>query len=291
MTPARLPVGPRWRWAPVLLTALLLAGCDATAPRTDVLVVEAFPETGRPLPPILVSRTSALDGPDEGRGVADAAVQVWVDGRAIAYVADAARPGRYVPAGSEVLGPGARFAVEVQAGTDVATAATVLPPAVALTDVDAEVGAPVEAVIIGLSGTVREGHAYPITVRLAWDAAAAADSLRWVRLQLSPRTDAPGNVLDLLQQLGEVTHEDSLHVAGGATGARAWTGSYAMPQQFGAYEEHATRVAILRGGADYARYARSRDTPGTREPIGNVVGGLGIVAGVSLDTLTIVLSP
>ena len=45
------------------------------------------------------------------------------------------------------------------------------------------------------------------------------------------------------------------------------------------------KVSLLRSGPDYARFASSRDAPERREPVSNVRGALGIVAGISVDSL------
>jgi hypothetical protein len=70
---------------------------------------------------------------------------------------------------------------------------------------------------------------------------------------------------------------------------RAWTGVYAVPvaAEDAPLPPHTLRVALIRSGQDYARYASSRDDPQRRDPTSNVAGGVGILAGISVDSLRI----
>ena len=88
-------------------------------------------------------------------------------------------------------------------------------------------------------------------------------------------------------------------VAWVAAGLAIGVASILMPNSaFGRFFEvfdaplpaHHLKASLIRSGADYARFASSRDAPERREPITNVEGGLGIVAGVSVDSLVVAVS-
>ena len=94
-------------------------------------------------------------------------------------------------------------------------------------------------------------------------------------------------MIDFFLLPGQILRERTATRAGSEQ--RTWTGVYAVPVESkdAALPAHTLRVAVLRSGQDYARFATSRDAPDQREPQSNITGGLGIVAGVSVDSLRI----
>lgn len=68
----------------MLLVSLLLAACGTVDPADeDQLVIEAFFDTGKPLPDIIVRRTLPLSKPygyDSSSAVSDATVRLMIDG-------------------------------------------------------------------------------------------------------------------------------------------------------------------------------------------------------------------
>lgn len=219
----------------------------------------------------------------------DAEVVLSLSGVPVAYGPDPARPGRYVPQEALLPIPGEPLALEVSWQGRRATAASAMPEAIALDSVRlSPAAAPVEAVFADSLGLdLREGWIYPVAVALYWAPPAEADSARWVRARLRPPASFPSAVVDFLLRTDQTLREDDLGIQPG--GARRWSGLYAVPVEGpeSPLPAHGLKVYLLRSGPDYARYALTRTDPERREPTGNVEGGLGIVAGISFDTLTV----
>jgi hypothetical protein len=278
------------RWTSALVLSLALAACDTTEPAPALLVVEAFVETGQPLPTITVRRTADLDDPDAAPPVSDAAVMLTLGGEAVRYAPVQGQPGRYAPQQTRTAEPGATLGLEVTALSQRATASSLLPAPILLDSVRVvPAAAPVEAVFADSLGLeVREGFLYPVDVTLYWTASATdvnADS-SWVRVRLRPPATFPSAVVDFVL-LTDATRREADLADGGAV--RRWSGVYAVPVEAPSdpLPAHALDVVLLRSGPDYARYALSRTDPDRREPVGNVRGGLGIAVGLSLDRRTL----
>ncbi|MEP0546702.1 MAG: DUF4249 family protein [Rhodothermales bacterium] len=259
-------------------------------PEPARLVVEAFVETGRPLPAVTIRRTADLDDPAAAPPVADAVVTLTLGGEAVGYAPVPGQPGRYAPQRALAAASGATLRLEVTALGQRATAASLLPAPITLDSVRVvPAAAPVEAVFADSLGLeVREGFLYPVDVTLYWTAPAAdsnADS-SWVRARLSPPAAFPSAVVDFVL-LTDATRREADLAAGGAV--RRWSGVYAVPVDTSddPLPPHALDVALLRSGPDYARYALSRTDPDRREPVGNVTGGIGIAVGLALDRWTL----
>ncbi|WP_457652883.1 DUF4249 family protein [Rhodocaloribacter sp.] len=309
----RSHTGLRFRAGLLLLGAALAlsaaAGCDAVEPVEEArLVVEAFLEAGKPLPPLTLRRTGPLAAPyapDEA-AVADAEVALEIDGRTVAYRPDDARPGRYVPeaAGTKAAAR-TTFRLRVRWQRQTAVAAGTIPPPITLDSVSVRVPErPVQAVLLdslnlgidSLSVDVRsrEGFIYPVEVTLWWTVdfdETGPDSLYWIETQLQPRTAFSSTIVDFFLLPEQILREREM--PRDARGRRAWTGVYAVPVETKTepLPVHDLKVALLRSGQDYARFATSRDAPERREPISNVEGALGIVAGISVDSLRVRVGP
>jgi hypothetical protein len=272
------------------LAALLatLAGCDLGTPPEVPLVVEGFAESARPLPPIRVGRAGAL-GDTGGRPVETAEVVVRVGGTSIPYAAEPGAPGRYRPLTAFTLLPGDAFSLEVRAEGLTARAASTAPPLVRLDSARAVPSeAPVRAVFAdSLGAPLREGFLYPVDVTLYWTAPPSGEW--WVRARLAPPDAFPSAVVDFLLRTDDTRSEADLAADPARPGLRRWRGLYAVPvpSADAPLPPHALEVALLRSGLDYALYARSRTEPDRREPIGNVEGGVGIFAGISVARLTL----
>ena len=262
--------------------ALSLTACDVVEPPTERLVVEAFIEVGEALPALTVRRTAGLADPDAAPPVADALVRLSLSGDEVLYDPVPGAPGRYAPRSARAAQPGDRLDLTVEWQGHRATATSGLPAPIALDSVRVvPAAAPVAAVFAdSLGPDLREGFIYPVDVTLYWT--APPEDTAWVRTRLRPPAAFPSAVVDFLLATEAVQREAGL---GTGDAVRRWSGVYAVPVEAASdpLPPHVLEVALLRSGETYARYALSRTDPGQREPVGNVEGGLGIVAGIALD--------
>lgn len=298
---------PPGAWWLAMAAMLVLARCDSVEPvEPDRLVVEAFFDAGRPLPPVTLRRTLPLGEPYEvgpATAVTDAEVVLDLDGQVIAYGPDTAAPGRYRPVVEAVATPRAPFVFTARWRGQEARAAGTIPPPIHLDTVEVSVPErPVQAVLLdslnlaidSLSVGARQGFIYPVEVTLRWEAAfepTGADSLYWVETRLEPRTGFASAIIDFFLLPSQILRERDR--PRDARGRYVWTGVYAIPveEETDPLPPHELTVALLRSGRDYARFASTRDAPDRREPRTNVTGGLGIVAGVSVDSLRLRIEP
>ncbi len=293
--------------APVclLVACLLPASCDTVEPVSDdLLVVEGFLEAGKPLPAFTLRRTQPLSAPypdDETTSVQDAEVLLTLDGMSFHCRPVPGAPGRYAPdTQGPLLVPGrAAFALQVRWREQVAAVQGSVPPPVAIDSVQLSVpDKPVEAVLLdslrivpdSLGTGARKGFIYPIEVRLWWTVGfdeGGADSLYWIRTQLKPITSFSSTVIDFFLRPEQILRERDMPLD--ARSRRSWTGVYAVPvdKETDPLPVHRLKVSLLRSGQDYARFASSRDAPDRREPVSNVQGAIGIVAGIALDSVQV----
>jgi hypothetical protein len=288
------------RLSPILLVvAALLAGCDTVAPdRPGTLVLEAFVETGAPLPPVRVSRTRSLTdtGPSP---VTDASVVLTLGGRDIPY-GPTGEPGTFRPtAGFDtvIARTGAAFRLVVRSGEDRAEATGSVPPALTGLGLDIVIpDEPVEAVLLDSLSIpldslqfelpARTGLVYPIVATLSW---ADAEADWWIALRVEPRDRFSSTLLDYFLRPSAVASESDLRDA--ASGSGRWSGVYAVPVESddAPVPQHDLVVTLVRGDAAWAAYAASAGDPLRREPTSNVEGGVGIVTGVSVLRRTVPL--
>lgn len=289
-----------FRWVVVLgvvFSGLGLMGCDTVEPVEDAqLVVEGFLDAGKPLPPLRLRQTRPLTVPlldDSTTAVVDAEVVVRVDDEPVIYRPAPGPPGLYEPQeGSLTVPPRSSFELEVAWKGQMASAAGRVPPPITIDSVQVTVpDAPVEAVVVdSLGGTTQQVFIYAIETTLWWTVdypETDADSLYWVRAQLKPFTDFSSTVIDLFLRTEQIVREAEM--ARDAAGRRSWTGVYAVPVEGeqAPVPSHSLKVLLLRSGEDYAEFAASRDVPERREPVSNVTGGIGIFAGISLDSVRV----
>jgi hypothetical protein len=267
-----------------LLVFLSLAACDVAEPEPEQIVVEAFVETGEVLPAVTVRRTAALDDPDAAPPVSDAEVVLTIGGETVPYRAVPGMVGTYEPEAPQAVEVGDAFTLAVGWERQRALASSRLPAPIVLDSVRVTPSpSPVEAVFADSLGlAIGEGVIYPVTVSLFWTAPEADTA--WVRARLRPPASFPSAIVDFVLDTDATRREAEF--AGEDPRVRRWSGTYAVPVETldDALPAHALDVFVLRSGTDYARYALSRNDPAQREPVGNVEGGLGIVAGVAIDT-------
>ncbi|MEM6646769.1 MAG: hypothetical protein AAF730_10985 [Bacteroidota bacterium] len=277
----------------VLLAGLCGAACDSGGPvAPEQLVVEAFIEASPQTPRVVVRRSGLPDA-------SYAPAAALVDGATV-HARTAAGTLTFAPeAGgtyTAAVGLPARtpFKLEVEVEGARATASGLVPPQIALADIAINVpDTPVEAVLLegfdldSLGVTLDEGFIYPIEVTLRWARPAGyspADSVYWVQTRLAPVVAFTSTVLDFFLLAEDVFNEQTAW----QPGARRyeWTGVYAIlvETRTTPLPVHELDVGLLRSTEAYARFARTRADRDRREPLSNVAGGLGIVAGIALDS-------
>lgn len=271
-----------------------IAGCKAVEPTQDEdLVVEAFIEAGQALPPVVVRASTDLHGRAAvQRMIDDASVEAVLGERRIPYRSDGA--GLYRPALGLEPSVGDEIEVIVDRGDHRASGRTVLPPLITIERFDVAVpDEPEEAVLLDSLNLSPNGSAkgflYLIQVDIWWQPVDWPDS--HVRAQLKTDTEVATRVIDLFLRSDEIFVE--AEASDDADGLKRWSGIYGVQvdSKESPLPRHRLRISLLRGGADYARFAWSRTDPTRREPQGNVTGGIGIVAGVAVDSLSVDVRP
>lgn len=282
-----------------------LARCDwSTTPvEEESLVVEAFLETGRPLPPILLRRTRPLQADTDSLPARATGAQVTVelDDALHPYEEAPGTPGRYRPTTEAVVPPGTPWRLTVRWEGDTARARGETPAPIDIREVCVDVpDAPARAVQVdslrrdSLDIPADLGFIYPMDVTVRWageQAGPRADANTWVRTQLRPdATPFPSEVVKFFLQPAEVRREDTYVQR---DGAYQWRGVYAVPvDSAGApVPRHNVTTALVRGDTAFAAFAQTRTDPDRREPISNVEGGLGIATVVSVDSLVRSVEP
>jgi hypothetical protein len=168
-----------------------------------------------------------------------------------------------------------------------------IPPAITLDSLQVNIpDEPVQAVFadtLGITGT-EEGYIYPVEVTLWWTALPGGtdpDSPYWIQTLLRPVSSFSSAVVDFFLLPEEILLEDGLPLDDARR--RHWTGVYAVPVERATdpIPDHTLTAALLRSEADYARFAISRNAPNRREPLSNVSGAVGIVAGISVDSMRV----
>ncbi|MFP4228149.1 MAG: hypothetical protein ACLFTE_04885 [Salinivenus sp.] len=277
-----------------------LVRCD-WAPEADErqsLVVEAFVETGRPLPTLTLRQTRPLGSTNGASDDAATGGQVvlTLEGDTIPYDESPQRPGQYVPAGpSDTVSARTPWALDVRWNGEQARARGTTPPPLQIADVCVRVPEePVRAVRVdslrrdSLDIPTERGYIYPIDVTVRWTAAGlstGADSTQWIRARLRPDTSQfSSRLVDRFLRPVEIRREDQF---GQEEGQRRWTGVYAVPvdSSTAPLPPHQLTTTVVRGDSSFGNFARSRTDPDLREPISNVEGALGIATAVAVDSL------
>lgn len=283
---------------------LLLGRCDWTTEPAEEkdLVVEAFLETERPLPPVTLRQTRPLSSPaDSLRDAASGGqVRLALDGRTIPYE-EGDQSGRYVPLDEELVPAGTPWQLRAEWQDDTARAQGVAPPPIEVAEVCVDVPPePVRAVQVdslrrdSLDVPADEEYIYPVEVAVQWPPPPSGplpDSTYWVRVQLRPdAADFSSQVVEFFLEPAEVKPEEQF---ARREGTPRWQGVYAVPvdSSIDPLPSHELTTALVRGDTAFAAFAQTRTDPDRREPISNVDGALGIALGVAVDSLMHTVEP
>lgn len=273
------------------LALTALAACDTAPTAVDALVVQAYFQPNKPFPAVTLSRAVPLTQDGIGEPAREAELQVSIDGEAVEYE-ESEVPGVYTALSEGLVAPGARFEFVARHAGDVATASGTVPPPMTLDSLNVSAPrTPIRAVLLdslslsldslSISST---GFIYPVDVTLWWEAPPATGGDYWVETSVTPLESFSSRLIDFFLPSSSVLEEPR-----DGRGPLSWTGVYAVPVESATtpLPDHVLRVAAVRSELDYARFALSRTDPDRREPVSNVTGGIGIVAGVALDSIRV----
>ncbi len=282
---------------------MVLVRCDWTTDPVEgqPFVVEAFLETGRPLPAVTLKQVRPLTSTGDSlrNGVSGAEVTLTLGSSAISY--SESKIGRYVPSESTVVPPQVSWHLTVKRNETEAGAGGTTSPPIVLNEVCVDVPEePVRAVQVdslrrdSLDIPAEEGYLYPIEVTVQWEGDPPAPEnapAYWVRTQLRPdESSFQSEVVDLFLEPAEIRREDRFSRT---DGAQEWKGVYAVPvdSSNAPLPSHNLTTSVVRGDSAFASFAQTRTDPDRREPISNVDGALGVAHAVSVDSLTRVIEP
>lgn len=280
------------------LTLLLFAGCDSIEPVQDnLLVVEGFLNAGEPFPPVTFSTALALTetSQDETRVIRNVSLRMFVNDQLVPY-GPSGQDGTYLPLANniEVVPPNAKFSAEIEWQGKTATVSDQIPPPINIDHVEIDVPEkPVTAILVDTLRLdspevgARKGYIYAIDVTMRWSPAEPvdADSTYWIEARLIPQSDFSSTVLDVFLLTEEVRPETAFASASGAE--RTWSGVYAIPvaDSLAPAPVHNLTIQLVRSTQAYADFAASRHTPERREPVSNIDGAIGVLAGIALDSI------
>ncbi len=273
-----------------LLGILLLVttGCDARVTASNALVVEAYFESGEPLGAVRLSRTAPLAAMTDSEPV-EAEVRVEVDGLSVMYLPETANPGSFIPSISVEALPGMEVVLEATTPDGQVSAVTIMPPVIAIDSATVLASpAPVRAAVT-IDGATTDRWVYTFGVEIHWTSSEVDDGW-WVRPLIRPPEGTPDESGNAFVRLSALAPEDEFANPADPS-VRYWEGAYAIivPGSDDPLPSHEIELVLLRGGLDYAQFLQSA-AGGSGNPIGNVKGGLGIVAGLSIDRVTRVVA-
>jgi hypothetical protein len=279
--------------APIIVLASIITACGTVEPQSDeILVVEAFVMVDDSAPTVHVRHSQTVWGMMDGANpVGDAEVYLDHNGQAIRLAPGG--EGRYRSPDSLGMSAGDVVAVDVRWRDMHARGSSVIPPSIRIDSFRVSPSLEsVESVVIDslqLGAPPPEtGWVYLVDVSIWWQAPRQSND-SFVRARLSPESPFAGVVVDFFLRSDHIFEERSARSSGGVY---RWDGVYAV--RVGGPDDplptHELQLALLRSGRDYARYASSRDAADRREPVGNVKGGIGIVAGVAVDSMRTIVA-
>lgn len=281
----------------------LFARCDSVEPKNDaLLVVEGYIDSNKPLPLIALNQANSLSEATSQTNtpvVQDADLSIIINDQIIRYRPSSSHPNKYEPvdANLTVVPPRSRFRAEIEWQGQFASSEDIVPPPIRIDSVFLFIPeAPVSAILIDTLRLdtpqvgARKGFIYPIDATVWWTPdfeETGIDSSYWVETRLRPDLAFSSRVLDVFLLSEEVQSEQELPIQ--ASSSRSWTGVYAVPvgDSLAAVPDHSLSVQLIRSSEAYARFTASRNVPERREPISNIDGAIGIMAGISLDTFTV----
>lgn len=289
----------------VIIVTTWLSACDTVQPESaGTLVVEAYFDSGKPLPRVKVHQTAVIDAllSDVRIGVTDAVVTLTLNGIRINYIPVADSGGIYRPESSETVFLNAldHFTLTVSSDSRRVSGSGMIPPKINISNV--RVNAPdsaIEAVLIdslnlGLDSLniaidARDGYIFPVEVSIDWlpPENVRSDDEFWVETRLNPRQQFSSSLLDFFLLFKQILPEEEFKMR--PNGVHHWTGIYAVtvPHKDSTLPVHELKISLLRGDQSFARFATTTNEPNRRAPVGNVLGGIGFIGGVSLDSLRI----
>lgn len=284
----------------VLVMVLILGTtrCDLAEPTNgSALVVEAFLQSGEPLPLVRLRQTRGLQDPlSPSDSLADAAegatLRIAVNNDTVTYVpGDVA--GTYEPARPVLVQPGASFFLDVEWEGERATASGQVPSPINIRQACLTIpDAPVQAILVdslrrdSLDIPAEQGFIFPVDASLEWGDDLVSDDA-WVRAGLQPSSNFSSGIVELFLQPTEVDREPAFLVAADQRRDRQWTGVYAVSaaDSNAPVPAHRITVSLTRGDSAFAAFAASRTDPERREPVSNVEGAIGIATAIALDTI------
>ena len=295
----------------IVLLGALWAACDSVQPEiTEHLVVESYARAGGPLPAVRLRRTLPLEQPyptGETSAAAGATVNVTIGGAQFDYAMGA--PGLYEPVGDYLVEARAVMALDITWQGNRALATTRVPPPLTVNSVEvAPEDEPLSGLLLdslfldrsendtlsfySLRTGVTEGFVYLVEVTVHWHVEYAEDGPDgeyWVRTQLRPYLDNRTRLDEYFLRPEQLLRE--AQIARDPTGLRTWTGVYAVPvaSADASMPAHRLRIALVRGTQAYAQFVSGTGSPKHREPPTNMEGALGIFAGISVDSVSVVV--
>ena len=276
---------------------LCFGACDSIEPiDNDFMVVEGFVDADKPLPALSLSHAQSLESAPAKIAIRDATLNLTINGRTFPYVPSPWDAGKYVPAQDEAFEAPARahFSIDINWHGQRITTNDAVPPPLQIDSLQVSIpDKPVAAILVDTLRLdtpqvgARKGFIYPIDVQIWWTtpfAETLSDSLYWIESRLKPQFDFSSKVLDVFLLTEEVQRERSMPIDG--MSRRQWKGVYAVPvaDSLAPLPDHNVEVQLVRGSEAYGLYASSRNSPERREPVSNLEGAIGIVAGISLDS-------
>lgn len=287
----------------LMLAACLLAvaGCDATFPDQEpILVIEGYLQPEQPIPPIRITESDPLAAHKRLATPPDAAVQFQIGDQSIRLIPTPDLPGYFVPADyPEFIVPSlAEFDVSVQWQGQDFSAHGQVPPSLSINEVSIHIpDTPEQAILVDtlrldtLAIQAKTIYIYTIEATVSWTAEQASDTDQpdyWIEARLRSTPSLSSKVLNQFLLTDEIQLEKQILKK---DGFYIWKGVYAIEAAGpnAPVPPHDLSVVLVRSGYDYAHFASSLQNPGNTEPVSNIQGGVGILAGIALDSLNLAI--
>ncbi len=289
----------------LLLALILIGGCDsAQTEQPSLLVVEMFVMSEEELPEITLRRALPLQEvyqPDQSALATGAMVQLAIQEKIIPFSMNS--NGKYEPLESVIATSGAELALKVQWENQTIVAQSKIPPPITLDSVQIAVsdnpvaGLLLDSVFIdpflidslglqALGTGAREGLVYLVEATLFWaDSSGGIGNDWWMRTQLLPYLGQERRLRDYFLSPEVLQSEVDIPLI--SDYQRSWSGAYAVPisGREDKFPNHGLRIGIIRSSQAYADFVTGSSNPSEREPPSNIQGGVGIFAGLAIDTI------